>query len=229
MLFTFVITATLPNIINAATNNAGNPQQQLEEIEKYISQQRQSIEDFYAGKLIELQLREEEEIRLLEAAEKGNFASLAAQARIAETVLGVEEEHKPKGSFEDTIDKSPRRFAAAQNLIAEKKNAIFAAYDTEIAKLEIQKRYALTVRLPELEKKLKESITAAKPAVTNGLVTGIVYCEAEPAAIIDGQVVHQKNAIHNVNVTKIAESTVEFEKNGQRWSQKVAETPNALW
>jgi len=143
--------------------------------------------------------------------------------------LGIRKESKPKGSIEDWIDKSPRRFAAAQNRIAEAKNDIFAAYDTEIAKLAIQKRYALTVRLPELEKKLKESIAAAKPAATNGLVTGIVYCEAEPSAIIDGQVVHQKNAIHNVNVTKITESTVELEKNGIKWTQKVQQQPAAHW
>ena len=256
--FTLIIAVTVPNIIKASTDSDGN-QRQLEEIEKYISRQRQTIEDFYADKLIELQLGKEEEISLLEVADKGNFASLAAQARIAETVLGTEEKHKLNGRFEYTIDKLPRRFvatpsgiievktdifaaaaeakedifaaydfAAVQSRIAEEKSNILAAYEMEIAKLGKQKRYALTVRLPELEKKLKESISPARSAATYGLVTGIVYSE-EPSVIIDGQIVHQKSAIHNVNVLKITEKTIEFEKNGRTWSQKVQETPNALW
>jgi hypothetical protein len=204
-------------------------QEQLSKIEKYISQQQQKVEDYYADKLAELELNRDAEIGLLEVADKGTFATLAAQAKIAETVLGIKEAPKPKGSIEDWINKSPRRFAAEQSQIAEEKSDILAGYDREAARVERRKRYALTVRLPELEERLKENLSAEKPQPTVGLISSIVYSELKPAAIIGGKIVYQGESSNSVKIVGIYRDRVEFEKNGKKWEQKVREPPKAYW
>jgi len=218
----------LTGISKAAGENQAQ-QEQLKQIESYISQQQQKIEDHYADRLAELELNRDAEIGLLEAADKGAFSTLAAQAKIAETVLGIKEPPKPKGSIEDWIDKSPRRFAEIQNLMAEAKNDVFAGYDQAATKLEKQKSYALTVRLSELEERLKENLSAEKPQPTVGLVSGIVYSELKPAAIIGGKIVRQGEAANGIKIVRIYRDRVEFEKNGKKWEQKVREPTKAHW
>lgn len=63
-----------------------------------------------------------------------------------------------------------------------------------------------------------------------GVVTGILYTTIESSsAVIDGQIVKEGDTIHNVTVTKIHKSEVEFEKNGKRWKQRVGQRPNPAW
>ena len=95
----------------------------------------------------------------------------------------------------------------------------------ESLKLEKQKRYALTVRLIDLEKRLKENLLKGEPETTYGLITGIVYSEQNASAIIDGKIVHKQDSIHGVKVVDIQPGNVKFEKNGRVWRQKVRETP----
>ena len=214
---------------NKATGENQAQQEQLSKIEKYISQQQQKVEDYYADKLAELELNRDAEIGLLEVADKGAFSTPAAQAKIAEKVLGIKETHKPKGSIEDWIDKSPKRFAEVQSRIAEAKNDVLAGYDREAARLEKQKRYALTVRLPELEERLKENLSAEKPQPTVGLISSIVYSERKPSAIIGDKITHQQETMQGVKIVRIYRDRVEFEKNGKKWEQKVREPAKAYW
>ena len=64
-----------------------------------------------------------------------------------------------------------------------------------------------------------------------GLVKSIVYSENMPSTLISGHnsVLHEENTIHGVKIVKIHKDKVEFTKNGQRWSQKVGETPSPEW
>jgi type II secretory pathway pseudopilin PulG len=229
IILAFVIIGVFLTAGSKAAGESQGQEEQLKDIENYISQQRRKIEDYYADRQAELQLKRDAEIRVLDVADKEAFATLAAQARIAEAVLGIKEAPKPKGSIEDMIDKSPRHFAAAQSQIAEEKNNIFAGYDCEAARLERQKRYALNIRLPELKEYLKESLSAEKPKPAVGVISGILYSERKPAAIIGGQIVHQGETIHKVKVAKIYPDKVEFEKNGDKWEQKTAEPAEAFW
>jgi len=229
IILTFVIMGVFLTTVSRAAGENQGQQEQLKQIESYISQQQQKVEDYYADRLAELQLNRDAEIGLLEVADKGTFATLAAQAKIADTVLGIKEAPKPKGSIEDRIDKSPRRFAEIQSLIADAKSDVFAGYDRDATKIERQKRYALTVRLPELEEHLKEGLSAEKPQPTIGLISGIVYSEQKPAAIISGKIACQGESANGVKIVRIYRDRVEFEKNGKKWEQKVREPTKAYW
>jgi len=237
----------LPGVVNSAVGKEQPQKEQLEEIEKYISQRRRDIENFYIGELTELRLRAEAEIRLLEVADKGVYASLAAQAKIAKTVLRISNygyfapwylEAKTERMLQlkgehycdlDTIKKSPKRFAVAQSRIAEAKNDILARFGWGAVDLEKNRRYALDIGLVELEKRLKENVLAPKPEPTHGVVTGILYSKDDPSAVIDGQIVHEGDTIHGAEVVKIHRDKIEFEKSRKKWMQKVQEKPKAFW
>jgi hypothetical protein len=54
-----------------------------------------------------------------------------------------------------------------------------------------------------------------------GTVTGIVYSIDKPLALIDKQVVYEGDTINGAKVIKIHKDKVEFEKDGNRWTQEV--------
>jgi hypothetical protein len=133
------------------------------------------------------------------------------------------------GDFEDSIKKSSKRFAVAQSKIAERKSEILAKLEYETADLERQKNYALTVTLPELEKRLKQNLLRPEAEPTHGLVTGIVYSEDRPSAIVDRKIVHEGDVIYGATVVKIYQDSVKFSKKSKNWEQKVQQTPEAYW
>jgi hypothetical protein len=227
-----------------------NPDQRLEEIEKYIACLHRGMEGYYADQLIEVKQRAEAEIRLLEVADKPVYDGLAAQAEVAKTVLHIDnygyrapwylvaetermlqlkDEHESHGDFEDSIKKSSERFAVAQSRITERKSEILAKLEQETADLERQKNYALTVTLPELEKRLKQDLLKPEPEPTHGLVAGIVYSADKPSAIVDRQIVRQGDVIYGAAVVKIYKDKVKFSKNGKNWEQKVQQAPEVYW
>ncbi len=69
-----------------------------------------------------------------------------------------------------------------------------------------------------------ESVT-----VEPGMVSGIMYAEENPSAVIGYGIVHEGDTIDDVKVVKIHKDKVEFEKNGRRWTQRVWQMPNGAW
>jgi hypothetical protein len=231
---------------------AAENKQQPDEIDKYISQQRLNIENYYQSQLIELNQRAQSDIRLLEVADKALYAgtgetanaNLAAQAEVAKVVLHIdnfgyrapwfladetERMLQLKDDFRDSINQPSKRFVVAHSRIAERKNDILANLAWETVKLERQKKYALTDGLAQLENKLKEDAAKPKPEATHGLVTGILYSADKPAAVVDHKIVHQGSLIDGVAVVKIYPDKVEFAKNRKKWMQKVQEKPASYW
>jgi len=219
-----------------------DPNQQLEEIEKYIVRRHREIENYYADQLIELNQRAEAEIRLLEVADKPAYASLAGQAEVAKVVLHInnygyrapwylEAETERMLQLKDKFNKlkSPERFTVVQTRIAERKSEILAKLEYETADLERGKNYALTVTLPELEKRLKQDLLKPEPTPTHGLVTGIVYSADKPSAIIDRKIVHEGDVIYGATVVEIYRDSVKFSEKGKNWEQKVQQAPEAYW
>ena len=223
---------------------------EFEEVERYISRHRRGIENYYNGQLVELKLRAQSEIRLLEVADKAVYASLAAQAEVAKVVLHIDDygyrapwylaaktermlqlknERESYGDFEDSIKKSPKRFAVAHSRIAERKNRILAKLAWEAASLEQRKQYALTDGLAQFEKRLKEDVLKPKPKATRGVVTGVLYSTYKPSAIIDHKIVHEGDTIHGVTVVKIYKDKVKFSKKDKDWEQEVQQSPEAYW
>jgi hypothetical protein len=52
-------------------------------------------------------------------------------------------------------------------------------------------------------------------------VTGILYSNDRPAAIVDTQIVHEGQQVAGAMVEKIDRDGVQFEKNGRRWKQTI--------
>lgn len=64
------------------------------------------------------------------------------------------------------------------------------------------------------------------------VIAGVILLFAKgthSSVIIDGQVLKAGDTIHGVKVIKVLKGKVEFEKNGQRWTRKVKETPAPEW
>jgi hypothetical protein len=187
LIFGCLLLLIIPSQAAEKQQQLSDPNQRFEEIEKYIARLHRGIESYYTGQLIELKQRAEAEIELLEVADKPVCDSLAGQAEVAKTVLHInnygyrapwylEAETERTLQLKDKFNKlnSAERFAVAQSRIAERKSEILAKQECETADLEVQKNYALTVTLPELEKQLKQDLLKPQPAPTHGLVTGIV-------------------------------------------------------
>jgi hypothetical protein len=236
--------------IRAAEQNQQQPkdpnqqlaQPQVEKIEKYIARRHHETGNYYADQLIELRQRAEAEVRLLEVADKPVCASIAGQAEVAKTVLHInnygyrapwylEAETERTLQLKDKFNKlnSPERFAVAQSLIAERKSEILAKLECETTDLESGRNYALTVTLPELEKRLKQDLLKPEPEPTHGLVTGIVYSADKPSAIVDRKIVHEGDVIYGATVVKIYRDSVKFSKKSKNWEQKVQQAPETYW
>lgn len=205
---------------------------QSPEIEEYISARRQSIEDYYTGRLTELRLRAQADVRLLEVAEqpKPDWAGLDEWARFAETILQINGcENKSYGLFEPANKTSAERLAIALSRIVNRKNDILADLEWRAIKLEKQKNYALTTGLAKLEKQLQANLQTTETKTTKGVIAGIIYSRNDPIAIIDDTVVHETEAINQVKIVKIHKDRIEFEKNGKTWIQQVQESQQANW
>ncbi len=59
---------------------------------------------------------------------------------------------------------------------------------------------------------------AAAPAQMQ--VTGILYSDDEPSAIVNGKVVKEGDTINDVNIVEIHKNNVEFASKGKRWTQE---------
>lgn len=67
--------------------------------------------------------------------------------------------------------------------------------------------------------------TTTKP----GAVVGILYSKENPCALINHKLVYEGETTNGVKVVKIDKHKVEFEKNSERWTQKVSANPNSAW
>jgi hypothetical protein len=68
-------------------------------------------------------------------------------------------------------------------------------------------------------------ITATKA----GTVVGILYSKEKACALINHEVVCEGDITNGVKVVRIDKHKVEFEKDGERWTQKVLANPNSAW
>ena len=62
-----------------------------------------------------------------------------------------------------------------------------------------------------------------------GMVTGILFNETNPLALINNKLVHEGDTIDSIKIVKINPKKIKFEKNGLMWTQKILETPNVVW
>jgi len=63
----------------------------------------------------------------------------------------------------------------------------------------------------------------------SGVVVGIIRSEDRSSAVVGIKVVREGDIIDGVTVVKIHSDKVEFEKDGQRWTQGINDPPGELW
>lgn len=81
---------------------------------------------------------------------------------------------------------------------------------------QIPNPYPTTLRDP-----MQFGSTASSTGVGELVVKGIIYSDDNPSALIGDHIVHQGDKILDVTVTRINESSVEFEANSKKWIQSV--------
>ena len=69
--------------------------------------------------------------------------------------------------------------------------------------------------------RVKDAVALHRAVVSqkNLAITGILYSEDNPSAIVGGAIVREGDMIDDVKVVKIRKNIVEFEKNGEKWTQ----------
>ncbi|MDD5327126.1 MAG: hypothetical protein PHY02_04840 [Phycisphaerae bacterium] len=66
-------------------------------------------------------------------------------------------------------------------------------------------------------------------ATMPGVVMGILYSDKDSCALINHEHVHEGDVTDGVKIIKIGRGEVEFEKAGQKWTQRVLTKPNSAW
>ena len=73
-------------------------------------------------------------------------------------------------------------------------------------------------------------ITKVSQPGTLGLVTGIMYSQNRPSALIGNRIiVHEGEIVHGVKVLEIHKDKVLFEKDSVTWAQAIGDTPSSHW
>ncbi|HUV62708.1 MAG TPA: hypothetical protein VMW24_02360, partial [Sedimentisphaerales bacterium] len=62
-----------------------------------------------------------------------------------------------------------------------------------------------------------------------GVVTGIVRSQDSSTAVVGTYVVREGDTIDGVTIVRIHDDKVEFEKEGQRWTQTLNQPPGEQW
>jgi hypothetical protein len=77
---------------------------------------------------------------------------------------------------------------------------------------------------------IRDLWTTKKSAVMeNGTVMGILHSKGNSWALINHELVQEGDITNGVRIVKINKHTVEFEKNSERWTQRVQANPNFAW
>lgn len=138
----------------------------------------------------------------------------------------VTEPQKPSSRMQTTRMKNRRRHLFCLLLLAniivlnavhglyaaEKDTPMWEAVATDNIICKLWKKYPLISKSPQ-----------------KGMIIGILFNEANPAALIDDELVHEGDTIDGVKVVQINRRQIQFEKNGKTWVQGVREKPRSAW
>ncbi|MHC4640201.1 MAG: hypothetical protein ACYS32_01050 [Planctomycetota bacterium] len=100
-------------------------------------------------------------------------------------------------------------------------NAIAASAGT--INWQIPEAYPTTLRDPMQFKTVPPPPDAneTEPKTEDIDIKGILYSEQDPSAIIGTEIIHEGGTVSGATVVKINKDSVEFERDGERWTQKV--------
>jgi hypothetical protein len=248
LLATAVVVTVFCSTALAAKEDSLTDEQQakLAEIEKYIEQHKQNIENHYAAKQSIADEQLSRRLAILEAGDNhkvltGGFFGWSIYLDEVLQLGGVDmskdkeysrltaEFHGHRLPSIQRLNLTPRMLAIEKCRLAEEVFRLRLQYATNKVQTENQKKYAIDVRLADLEAKLKDNVINPPKPIPDGVVTGIVYSKDKPAAIVGSQVVHPGENIGKVRIKAISPDSVQFEKNGKQWTQGVGDVAGSEW
>lgn len=68
-----------------------------------------------------------------------------------------------------------------------------------------------------------------KPEITYGLISSILYSGVDTIAVVDGEIMREGDTLYGIRIVKILRNEIEFAKDRRRWSQRLGESPPAIW
>jgi hypothetical protein len=160
------------------------------------------------------------------------FSGTSGRRHRRSGTFGVVVERPYTGGYYKTLTKNfTRRFVDAKTKINETKNRIIAQREAALLSLEIQMQRALTIGLDEYKKRLQAlPNTAEKKKQPENVVTGILYSDDNPAALLNGKIIHVGDEFEDeIKITAITTDSVKFEKDDKTWSQAVGQKPHKNW
>jgi len=104
----------------------------------------------------------------------------------------------------------------------------------------LEKLDAIAEQIQKIVDQFTVDLHAANPEITatrryetrtpaGGVVVGIIRSEDRSSAVVGIKIVREGDIIDGVTVVKIHSDKVEFEKDGQRWTQGINDPPSPLW
>jgi hypothetical protein len=75
----------------------------------------------------------------------------------------------------------------------------------------------------------KTEAVVERPEPRFGVVTAILYSEDSASVMIEDQMLHKGDIIHDVKLLDIKVDKVQFDKQGDQWEQKVQEPAKPEW
>ena len=230
---------------------------QIEAINADFERKKQEIQESYAVQFRRLQQNVETELKKYDVVDRTAYAEFTWQLKNAvSTTSGASNSEASAPGTSALGDVSLSGSPSAQGETANKQasaapSAVYERYTQRIDKnkYNLMDDYELDFErlqrqracaLDDLEKEKTLALTAVHsqntsqslpppPPAAKGTVTGIIYSEKTPLAVIDGSVLHEKQGIRNVTIVKINRDSVEFESAGSHWKQKVNEPPSTNW
>ena len=245
-----VVLAVIAPALGQSTTQTVTDDQKVksEKIDKSIEWQRQRINYDYAIQLDEMRANKASDFRSLEIINpdltvRGGFVGWAGYIQNCLELRGIDLMDDPQfaETFRDLhgegkgltavqkFDLAPRLLAIAEDRFAAEEYSTLRGYDSAELQLEKERNEALNIRLTQYSEQLQNvelNPMQVKPA---GLISGILYSADKPAAIVGAKIVYQQDKLGDVRVVKINVGTVEFDKNGHTWTQKIGEAPSAMW
>lgn len=75
----------------------------------------------------------------------------------------------------------------------------------------------------------KKEVVVERSEPKFGIVAAILYSDDTPTVLIEDQMLHKGDTIHEVKVLDIKADKVRFDKQGEQWEQKVQEPAKPGW
>ena len=213
VLVIFIIGVIAVGLANADEGQSGAA------MSKYTAHQKKYIETYYDRRIAQLKRSADRQARQMAQTENDKLHQ--------EALIERERRINYWGFANPETLTSPARQETTKSLIEDRKKAIEMKLATSIENMEKKKSGDLK-RLADRAKK-PQATRAGRPKQPRGVITGIAYSVDTFMVLLGNQIYSEGETVDEIKLVKIHRGKVEFEKNGERWSQRIQEPADSRW